>query len=256
MGELDVERQALNVFRMKLLGRRGRAGVVRQPHAEGRHQRGPARLGRHASRPPTTASGRSSGPHPYPWMVREFQRVIGDEARAQCQASARRRRPGLRRRLRRRRFERGGHLRRLRRHRRRARRGRGRGRRGDRRTAFPASCTAPSRSSCRTSTARCWRRTRSRPGSTIPASAPSTRISRRSGRADVRVRERRRRCSTRCNCLPALEGIIPALEPAHAIAWLARAARAGSIAERRHRARDPVGPRRQGRRAGDGHLLG
>ena len=24
------------------------------------------------------------GPHPYPWMVREFQRVIGDEARAQC----------------------------------------------------------------------------------------------------------------------------------------------------------------------------
>ena len=26
------------------------------------------------------------GPHPYPWMVREFQRVIGDEARAQCAA--------------------------------------------------------------------------------------------------------------------------------------------------------------------------
>jgi tryptophan synthase beta chain len=24
------------------------------------------------------------GPHPYPWMVREFQRVIGDEAREQC----------------------------------------------------------------------------------------------------------------------------------------------------------------------------
>ncbi len=24
------------------------------------------------------------GPHPYPWMVREFQRVIGDEARGQC----------------------------------------------------------------------------------------------------------------------------------------------------------------------------
>ena len=24
------------------------------------------------------------GPHPYPWLVREFQRVIGDEARAQC----------------------------------------------------------------------------------------------------------------------------------------------------------------------------
>ena len=26
------------------------------------------------------------GPHPYPWMVREFHRVIGDEAREQCHA--------------------------------------------------------------------------------------------------------------------------------------------------------------------------
>ena len=26
------------------------------------------------------------GPHPFPWMVREFQRVVGDEARAQCRA--------------------------------------------------------------------------------------------------------------------------------------------------------------------------
>src|SRR5439155_22708386 len=26
------------------------------------------------------------GPHPYPWMVRELQRVIGDEAREQCRA--------------------------------------------------------------------------------------------------------------------------------------------------------------------------
>ncbi len=26
------------------------------------------------------------GPHPFPWMVREFQRIVGDEARAQCQA--------------------------------------------------------------------------------------------------------------------------------------------------------------------------
>src|SRR4029077_19967153 len=24
------------------------------------------------------------GPHPYPWMVREFQRIVGDEARRQC----------------------------------------------------------------------------------------------------------------------------------------------------------------------------
>ena len=26
------------------------------------------------------------GPHPYPWMVRELHRVIGDEARDQCRA--------------------------------------------------------------------------------------------------------------------------------------------------------------------------
>ena len=30
--------------------------------------------------------GSVMGPHPYPWMVREFHRVIGDEAREQCQA--------------------------------------------------------------------------------------------------------------------------------------------------------------------------
>jgi tryptophan synthase beta chain len=28
--------------------------------------------------------GSVAGPHPYPWMVREFQRVIGEEARGQC----------------------------------------------------------------------------------------------------------------------------------------------------------------------------
>ncbi len=30
--------------------------------------------------------GSVMGPHPYPWMVREFHRVIGDEAREQCRA--------------------------------------------------------------------------------------------------------------------------------------------------------------------------
>src|SRR5438445_6885702 len=28
--------------------------------------------------------GSAMGPHPFPWMVREFQRVVGDEARLQC----------------------------------------------------------------------------------------------------------------------------------------------------------------------------
>ena len=53
--------------------------------------------------------GSVMGPHPYPWMVRELQRVIGDEARAQCEAllGRRSRRRG---RVRRRRLERRRHL--------------------------------------------------------------------------------------------------------------------------------------------------
>ena len=86
--------------------------------------------------------GSVMGPHPYPWMVREFQRVIGDEARAQCRGAARRRRSRRRRRLRRRRLERGGHLLRLRRHRRRARRASSRPAARPSATACPAWCTA------------------------------------------------------------------------------------------------------------------
>ena len=46
MGATDVERQAPNVFRMKLLGRGGEACHLRRRHAEGRDERGDARLGR------------------------------------------------------------------------------------------------------------------------------------------------------------------------------------------------------------------
>ena len=45
MGEVDIERQTPNVFRMKLLGAEVRAGVLRLAHAQGRDERGPARLG-------------------------------------------------------------------------------------------------------------------------------------------------------------------------------------------------------------------
>ena len=45
MGAEDVERQALNVFRMELLGARVESGDQRLADAEGRHQRGAARLG-------------------------------------------------------------------------------------------------------------------------------------------------------------------------------------------------------------------
>ena len=45
MGEVDTERQALNVFRMELLGAEVRPVYSGEPHPEGRRQRGPARVG-------------------------------------------------------------------------------------------------------------------------------------------------------------------------------------------------------------------
>jgi tryptophan synthase beta chain len=83
MGEVDMARQALNVFRMRLLG----AEVV------------PAMSGSRTLKDAVNEAmrdwvatventhyclGSVMGPHPYPWMVREFHTVIGTEARAQC----------------------------------------------------------------------------------------------------------------------------------------------------------------------------
>ncbi|MEV6349773.1 tryptophan synthase subunit beta [Actinoplanes sp. NPDC051851] len=83
MGERDIARQRLNVFRMELLG----AEVI------------PVTSGSRTLKDATNEAMRAwvaavdeahfclgsvGGPHPYPWMVREMQRVIGDEAREQC----------------------------------------------------------------------------------------------------------------------------------------------------------------------------
>ena len=85
MGEEDMRRQSLNVFRMKLLG----ATVV------------PVTSGTRTLKDATTEAirdwvtnvgathyiiGSVVGPAPYPRMVRDFQRIIGDEARAQVLA--------------------------------------------------------------------------------------------------------------------------------------------------------------------------
>lgn len=82
MGAQDMERQALNVFRMRLLG----AEVV------------PATSGTKTLKDATNEAirhwvqhvedtyyiiGSVVGPHPYPMMVRNFQRVIGDETKTQ-----------------------------------------------------------------------------------------------------------------------------------------------------------------------------
>jgi tryptophan synthase beta chain len=82
MGEVDMERQAPNVFRMRLLG------------AEVRPVTGGSRTLKDAIneamrdwvtnvRTTHYLIGSVMGPHPYPAMVRDFQAVIGREARAQ-----------------------------------------------------------------------------------------------------------------------------------------------------------------------------
>ncbi|MGE3622044.1 MAG: tryptophan synthase subunit beta [Acidimicrobiia bacterium] len=83
MGEVDMERQALNVFRMRLLG----AEVV--PATSGSRTLKDAineamRVWVETVETTHYLIGSVMGPHPYPWMVREFQRVVGDEAREQC----------------------------------------------------------------------------------------------------------------------------------------------------------------------------
>ncbi len=82
MGEVDIERQSLNVFRMKLLG----AEVI------------PVKSGSRTLKDATNEAirdwvtnvndthyiiGSAVGPHPYPMLVRDFQSVIGREAREQ-----------------------------------------------------------------------------------------------------------------------------------------------------------------------------
>ncbi|OGW16062.1 MAG: tryptophan synthase subunit beta [Nitrospinae bacterium RIFCSPLOWO2_12_FULL_45_22] len=82
MGEEDMERQALNVFRMRLLG----AQVI--PVASGSRTLKDAinetlRDWVATVRDTHYIIGSVVGPHPYPMMVREFQSVIGQEAREQ-----------------------------------------------------------------------------------------------------------------------------------------------------------------------------
>ena len=82
MGAVDVERQAPNVQRMQLLGAEVRpvtsgASTLKDAMNEA--------LRDWVSNPDDTyyLIGSAAGPHPYPAMVRDFQRVIGEETRAQ-----------------------------------------------------------------------------------------------------------------------------------------------------------------------------
>jgi tryptophan synthase beta chain len=79
MGAVDVERQALNVWRMRLLGAEvvpvnSGSATLKDAVNEAMREWVATVTGTHY------CLGSAMGPHPFPWMVREFQRVVGDEA--------------------------------------------------------------------------------------------------------------------------------------------------------------------------------
>ncbi|MBN9682841.1 MULTISPECIES: tryptophan synthase subunit beta [unclassified Corallococcus] len=86
MGTLDVERQALNVFRMRALG-----AVVRPVESGSRTLKDAMneamRVWVSQVQDTYYVIGSAAGPHPYPTIVRDFQSVIGREIRAQTLAT-------------------------------------------------------------------------------------------------------------------------------------------------------------------------
>jgi tryptophan synthase beta chain len=82
MGSVDVERQSLNVFRMKLLG--AKVTPVNSGSKSLKDALNEALRDWIATvRDTYYLIGTAAGPHPYPMMVRDFQSVIGREARRQ-----------------------------------------------------------------------------------------------------------------------------------------------------------------------------
>ena len=82
MGKVDIERQKLNVFRMKLLG----AKVIPVSSGTGTLKDATSEAIRYWATNITDTHyiiGSAVGPHPYPTIVRDFQKVIGEEIRAQ-----------------------------------------------------------------------------------------------------------------------------------------------------------------------------
>ena len=232
MGTEDMRRQALNVFRMRLLG-----ATVEGVDSGSRTLKDAINEAMRdwVARPADThyLLGSALGPHPYPLMVREFQSVIGKEARRQILEQAGRlpdaviacvgggsnaigifdafiddKAVRLDRRRSRRRVDHGGPA-----------RGALRGR-GGRRAAGHAHLGA---AGCSTATSR--RRIRCRPGSITRRSGPEHAWLRELGRAEYDYASDAEALDA-FQELARLEGILPALESAHAIAYVRRAAKA------------------------------
>lgn len=84
MGVQDMERQSLNVFRMRLMGAKVQpveagTGTLKDATSEA--------IRDWVTNVETThyILGSVAGPHPYPMIVRDFHRIIGQETRIQCQ---------------------------------------------------------------------------------------------------------------------------------------------------------------------------
>ena len=252
MGSEDVKRQTPNVYRMNLLGAR----VV--PVDSGTRTLKDAL--NEAMRDWVTnventfyIIGTVAGPHPYPTMVRDFQRVIGDECIVQMPKTDR---PPARRgdRLRGRRQQRDGHLLPVHRARARApdrRRGRGPGpataasTRPSLTPARRACCTATAPTCCRTTTARSLETHSVSAGPRLPGRRPRARLP--EGHRPRRVRRHHRRRGAR--------GVPPPvphrrhhpgarIEPCGGLRDEARRDDAARPAP----AGQPLGPRRQGHR--------
>ena len=85
MGAVDMDRQELNVFRMRLLG--AEVEAVQSGSRTLKDAVNEAMRDWVATVESTHyCLGSVMGPHPYPWLVRQFHRVIGEEANAQCRA--------------------------------------------------------------------------------------------------------------------------------------------------------------------------
>lgn len=82
MGEKDVERQELNVFRMKLLGAKVHSVKSGSRTLKDAMNEAIRYWVTHA-RDTFYIIGTVAGPHPYPMMIRDFQAVIGYETKAQ-----------------------------------------------------------------------------------------------------------------------------------------------------------------------------
>src|SRR6201981_1205987 len=83
MGAVDVERQALNVYIMNLLGANVHAGQSGTRTLKDATNEA-FRVWAAQVEETFYVIGSVVGAHPYPYMVREFQKIIGTEARAQC----------------------------------------------------------------------------------------------------------------------------------------------------------------------------